>query len=218
MSRVFVVTAAIVLLATCSAAQASTYNLATDFSADANPNGVWSYGGKERIEGAPVGAFLLATVAYSGGLPYGGGYFGWNDGLNSAWKNVDGPGSPYGIGIGQVSISSDSSATSTVRWTAPKEGTIDLDGYFGWGDYGVGHRGVFFNNTQQFGETSSPAYSFSTTLAVSTGDFIDLTVWDGGAGGNTPVDATITYVPEPTTMVTLAVGSLSLLLRRKRRA
>lgn len=218
MKKVFAAAVVLALLLSI-AGQAAVYNLSADFAAAANPNGPWSYGGKDRVEGVPVGAFSLATATMSGGLPYGGSYFGWSDGLNGIWKNVDGPGSPYGIGIGQVSISSDSTATSTVRWTAPEDGTIDLAGYFGLGDYGVGHRGVFFNNVQQYMETST-GYSFSATLDVKAGDFIDFTVWDGGYGGNTPVDATITlHVPEPGSLLALAgaiVGMAGLALRKRR--
>ncbi len=100
---------------------------------------------------------------------------GWNKvygGIASEiWKNYS-ANTAYGIGPGQVSINGDGGATSTVRWTAPDTGTVDIVGSFGPGDWGIGYRGVFLNNQLEWASNYGQAGSFNlgnlTVIAGST--------------------------------------------------
>ncbi|MBO8690127.1 hypothetical protein INP36_13480, partial [Staphylococcus aureus] len=53
----------------------------------------------------------------------------------------------YGIPTGWVSIDGDFDFTSTVRWTAPVAGTVDLTAWVGFGDWNAGRRGIFHNQS-----------------------------------------------------------------------
>jgi Flp pilus assembly protein TadG len=60
----------------------------------------------------------------------------------------------------------------------------------------------------------SGAFNLATT--VVPGDTIDFAVYGGYRAGNTPLDVTISVVPEPATLLLLGLGGLAVI--RKRRA
>lgn len=233
---VWVFLAVSMLFCAVSIATAQTWVMSTDFSVAGNPWGsenVWSAGIKMLDgEGIPRGDFhLFRERADHGWNLWHGGYLydeqGNYLGVGEAWKNLSG-GWQYGIPPGWISINSDVDCTSTMRWTAPRDGRLDLAAWVGGGDWGRGYRRIFHNqDTLWDGGWGGTIYGGEFTgIDVSYGDTIDFTVWGGGAGGNTPIDAVFRLapyappVPEPATLaLLLSGGAMALggrLLRRRR--
>ena len=206
---------------------ATTYDVAADFSATNNPNGVWSYGWSSTL----TSVFNQYTDKYK---PEGmGGIDVWGSGDRSYGPSVayNGTGSAITIDehnitwqIGQLSLGPGYNGQySHARWTAPYAGTFDiatvftlLDGDGGSTDVYVLHNGVslFDGGLYGFGVPSSFS-SFSTTVSVGIDDTIDFAVGYGGDGfwnDSTALSATI--VPEPATLLLLGLGGLAVRRRR----
>lgn len=194
---------------------AIVYDYATDFSiTNGNPNGVWSYGAKRKDQdGKPTGEFKVFDSTESSW------YLHWYMAANEnntfggqTWKNVSG-GTQYGIPDGKVSLNGDAYSTSTARWTAPSDGTIDLTISLGSSNSArmLTIKGIVVNDGAWWG------YS-DTGIPVVAGDVIDLTMYAAPHSGNTRTDITIDFtpVPEPASLAVLAIGSLALLKRRKK--
>ena len=206
-----------------------TYDVAADFSATNNPNGVWSYGWSSTLTSAlnvypdKSNTFLdnsgIDVWADLGHISWGCPYAGHNGTGNAV--------SIYGYIYqpGQFAFHpGESGEYSHARWTAPYTGTFDIAVMFTGIDFlreittdvHVLHNdtSLFDGLVNGFGNTSS----FSTTVSVSMGDIIDFAVGYGSnqyfAGDTTALSATIT--PEPATLFLLGLGGLALL--RKRRA
>ncbi|MCJ7693535.1 MAG: FG-GAP repeat protein, partial [Sedimentisphaerales bacterium] len=200
----------ILILATSAAAQATTFDVAADFSATNNPNGVWSYGWSSTLTSAlnlyPDKGKLDPTInidvwfdwgvlsSYSPNVAHNPTESINNDHWTITWQ-------PWQFSLHP----GDSGEYSHARWTAPDAGTIDIastftgiDHYFGTTtDVHVLHNGIsLFNGmVNGFGNTSS----FSTTVSVCMGDIIDFAVGYGSNQTHT-CDTTAlaaTIIPEP---------------------
>ena len=209
--------ASLVVLATmvlASAASAVVYDITADFSIDnGNPNGAWSYGW------APLD--FSAFNLYTNHGPNGNGlsWYGWGaDQSPSVWKNTSWPVNE--VPSGWVSIHPGNGCEPSIaRWTAPAgvTGTATITGLFLPGDSGREQVAVRKNNTEIWHAVDSGIFDLVT--AVTPGDTIDFAVYAAYAGGNTPVNATISVVPEPSTLLTLlsGIGGLGGLMWRRRK-
>jgi hypothetical protein len=202
-----------------SAPAVMVWNLDSDFSIVGDTWGTaqaWSAGMKLLDgTGVPTGQFYRCPQASDGGwyLARGGQIYdgGTYVGRGEIWKNLGAWN--YGIPTGWVSIDGDYDFTSTVRWTAPTAGTVDLTAWFGVGDWGTGRRGIFHNQSFLWdgGWQGTIDGGLFSDIAVNAGDTIDFNVWQSDRGGNTPVDARIELtplipVPEPGAFALLALG------------
>lgn len=104
---------------------------------------------------------------------------------------------------------------SVAQWTAPADwsgGDAAIQGQFFPGDSGIMQVGIFENGNWALPLWSaSDSGSFTLSVPVAAGDTIDFGVYGGYSYGNTPLDATITAAPEPSTLVLLGIGAISLL-------
>jgi hypothetical protein len=186
------------------------YDYATDFSLDANPNGVWSYGAKVKDgEGKPTGEFVLFDVKNLSWV--GPQWYMSNDNIThfggETWLNQT-DSNQYNIDPGHCSLNGDFYCTSTARWTAPFTGLIDLSVYMG----PSGSARLVMLNDTVLAEGSCQYLG----LAVTAGDVIDVTAYGANqGGGNTQTDITITVVPEPSSLLLLAIGVGLWLWRRR---
>ena len=231
----------VILLGAAGASAAMVSDVATDFSATNNPNGNWAYGTLDSsLTWATYGT---AESAAADGSTFSGWHDADWDVNGNLGKNL-GP-NPidewgwYGE-VGQIIMGSPTSGCgTTARWTAPADMLVDISAVFTGQRTGTGGTSayvyVFLNNTNLFqghldgfigrgvngytdGFGSAPSQSYGTaSLAVSAGDVIYFAMDAQGFGGHaTGLAATITEVPEPATMSLLALGSLGMVIRRKR--
>jgi hypothetical protein len=183
------------------------WNVKSDFSiANGNPSGRWTYG----------------MVNNSVFVPYS---VSIDDGINQMWEaSSDGPElgikygqSGYGVQSGQFFLHpGPSSQASVARWTAPAGivSPVQVQGQFLSGDIGVMDVGIFVNGIPQvttpyWHSTDSGAFNFS--LPVSPGNTIDFAVYGSYGYGSTPLEATVTGTPEPSTLALLGVSAIGLL-------
>jgi hypothetical protein len=197
-------------LAANSASADLIWDVTSDFSiANGNPNGAWSYG---WVNGS-------SFQAYSSNATDGNGSIFWlgdvgSDRTPDIWKNYGAP--IHGVGTGQLSLHPGPGGQASVaRWTAPAGigSPVQVQGQFYPGDSGVMQVGIFVDGIPQvttpyWQSTNSGTFDFS--LPVSAGSTIDFAVYGGYDYGNTPLEATITAVPEPSTLVLLGVGAIGL--------
>jgi len=195
-------------LAVSSAAQATTYDYAADFSILSNPNGAWSYGAKHKDgNGKPTGTFELfdtAATEWFGMHLYmaGGDTTGFG---GETWKNETND-EQYNISPGHCSLNGDAYCTSTARWIAPVSGYIDLTISFGGSNSA---RYVMHNDTL----LAEGNYQ-NASLYVNAGDAIDATTYGAPGWGNTQTDITI-IIPEPATVCILSLGLVGIICKRR---
>ncbi len=224
-------------------AYAQSWDVAADYSATQNPNGVWTLGSVASLGGA-LTAYPWAFDAQSGSsLP--------------GWTGPDNP----GIFIKNVSDVVKLNATNVIepgklfwqpgdtefvmaRWTSPVNGYVSISALFTaqdnsgggttdphvlkngvsiysgavvWGFYGSSTN----NYTDRIGDHSYD--TFSTVVQVAVNDTIDFAVGIGGdsqACDGAGLEATITVVPEPSGLLALGgafVGMLGFVRRRSAR-
>jgi hypothetical protein len=119
------------VLISATAAQAVTYNLTTDYSDTANPNGDWSY----NFAGNPVPHQTAPQANGNPAIPAipPGGYFSTGNNLNTDTPDIV-KAAVNGSGAGETDQdflagdilvhSPNNGAPVTIDWTAPSDGTI----------------------------------------------------------------------------------------------
>ena len=229
------------ILAAGSRASAGTvYSAAGDFSIASNPNGVWSYG----TTGTTVtGPLTLYTAAKSG---IGGiaDWVGWEgtqpmfgDDFPLVGKNI---GATTGTSADIVLLPGElaehpapDGSYAVVRFTAPTSGVFLLNADFEGREFQgqesatttdvhvlVDSVAIFNGAVLGFGPPSDQ--SFVATLNLIAGDRVDFSVGYGSdrsfLGDTTGLDATLSVVPEPSSVVLLlsALGVYGLFVLRRR--
>jgi hypothetical protein len=224
-SKLLVISATAALCLATATARAD-YDVAADFSASINPNGVWTYGWTQNLGGAfvvntirgtasgldvwtgsvvsPLGTWPAIvhngtnqSVTLSNTVTYAPGQFGMHSG----------PGGEYAV----------------VRFTAPISGGYLLTSRFSGLDF-VGPTTtdvhVLLNNSAVFSAAvnsfgAGPSYSPSSVFSLQAGDTIDFAVGFGANGNyffdSTGLSARISAIPEPATLLQFAAGVLFLL-------
>lgn len=228
------------VLMVCGPLQAAVYDLATDWSDTANPNGVWA------LWKSPGKLFTIRQTDY---FADGSNQVAWADDQIGppepdgryhvpAWMKATGTWSLVTPGT-IVMHGVDPNVTpglsySSVTWTSPSDGTISIEG-------GVWHGGLNrpqiwsirkngttlssgeFNYTDPY--TQANPFDFASGSGgagalnqfVSTGDVIELVIGpkSGTVGTFVGLTFAIELVPEPASLCLLSLGGLFLLRRRR---
>jgi len=215
----------VMLAALLSAGSVYAADLAADFSATASPqssSSTWTYG---YSSSAGAG---YAMILFDNAQGYGWSMSNYNTlGTPAVWKNTN-PYSIAGVAPGQVSLHPGPAPfgdVTIVRFTASSAGTYSVAGKFFAGDSGDMSAGVILNSDalhplQSFASTNnSPALS-GFTQYLGAGQTLDFVVGNNGSfySGNTPLELTVTAVPEPAGYVMMVAGGLLLggVARRRR--
>lgn len=197
----------------------SQFDATADFSTNANPNGVWSYGWFTSF-GAPFQLLRSDTNSYPvAGVPE---VFAWVNGgtvVNLSAVTVAGnsTGIPYGQTIRPNVIfypdtlcEDPEGYVVTVRFTAPEDGLYAIQGFFRLQDTTTSldnqHDVMILTNTNRsspvfYQHTSSKSfgtqYPFNTTTFLARGTTLDFIASPTGEGHglSTGVKATITLLP-----------------------
>ena len=206
--------------------QAIVYDAALDFSLNSNPNGVWSYGYSDTLGSTFVLDDLNAQES--------SGLYTWRNasqepnGPNFAYNPTASPiiiddtatggtdhmvWAPYQLSLGPGS----GFQYSVLRFTPPESGEYQVQGAFSSVDQYYGAKTdvhILVNGTSFFDGLvwgTDSVVSFDQPLQLNVGDVLDFAV--GPFGGNwgwdtTGLSATITPVPEPSTIGLFAAGLL----------
>jgi hypothetical protein len=165
-----------------------------------NPNGVWTYGWMDN----GFGTFTPYTTHGTNN------WYGWGgDQTPAVWLNTGS--SAYGVPAGYLSLHpGNGNEPSILRWTAPTgySGTTTLSGQFLAGDGGTMQIAIFKNAKTEANTlwTATDAGAFNFNVNIVGGDTLNFAVFGGYYYGNTPLQMTITGVPEPTTLAMLGLG------------
>lgn len=174
--------------------RATSYSVVGDFGIEhGNPSGAWSYGWMP----AELGAFV--PFAHSG--PGYGGSPEWNRDPNDqppiVWKNTTET-TAYGVAPGAVALHpGPGHEAAVVRWTAPGNEVVRVEGRFLPGDGAPMEVAVRFDGEPWW--RAIDAGSFDLRTNVLAGDTIDFAVYGGYAFGNTPLEAIVTLGTGPVT-------------------
>lgn len=199
----------VVLCGVTQVTEAVTYNARQDFSETENPNGVWSYGYCYSLGGS--------MIVYPDYLPDYSGESTWrDDNLNDThdipnaserevtfWGFVLGPND-------LIIHPGPDGEYSMIRWTAPADGTINLDAGFA-GAHGNDTVVFLYHNATKLFEEVLPGYAVATPynnqFEVLQGDNIDFAVGvvSDASGTSTACSAIIEFnpVPEPSSIILL---------------
>jgi hypothetical protein len=229
--RTLIVTLTVLFVSNIASAQ--SWDLNTDFSTVSNPNGAWRYGSTTSLGGfSSYSDNVAVNTAYANGgfsnidgWSNGGSGFPFvakNNSSNIVTSVFQGDWKP-----GQIVIAPGAgSVFSVARWVSPVTASNVLllakfrriEGSSSVSSFYVLKNGVTLSSGTVFGFNTTGLYD--APISVTTGDVIDFIVGDGNDGTATTdgmeVNATVTVVPEPATMIALSAGILALVKRRKR--
>jgi hypothetical protein len=198
---------------------AATWDVNADFSVDnGNPNGAWSYGWMDTSF-TTFTAFVNHDYTAHDVCPiWHSGFSLPNDQLpiyGVIWKNTS---TPYvGVATGQLSLHPGANLEPCIaRWTAPNDvsGPALVAGRFYPGDTGILSVAVRFNGVAEWSALDSG--TFDLAFAVAPGDTIDFAVFGGYGWGNTPLEATVTIIPEPGSLMVVGMTGLLAAAARSR--
>jgi hypothetical protein len=219
------------LLAVPCARAGGIYDVAADFSPTDNPNGVWSYGWSAALGSAFVADTTTANVS---GLDFWEGPVTAAYGLGFPLVDHNGTANPITLNgtalfePGQLAMHPGPDGQySVICFMAPTAGTYQVAGAFTGLDF-VGPTTtdvhVLVDGMSVFdglvdGYQTGP--SFGATLTLRAGDTVDFAVGYGTNGNylydTTGLTATLSSVPEPSTMILALIGSLALAGAARRR-
>lgn len=214
----------VVTLCWATVSNAVVYDVQADWTLNTNPNGQWSYGNMTDVTTPSTYAVNTNNETWgpNSDVWWKSAYGEWP----LIWKNINDPDASSFPGEILIQAWSHGEA-STVRWTAPADGFIDMDATLLY-RYSDIQSTIFHNGTELLNVTNADytddgtgqyIYEFSTTgLAVSANDTIDVSLIDISADYNAKIalQEMITFtVPEPATMSLLGLGALALLRKRR---
>ena len=184
----------------------TTWDPTASFSvSNGNPNGVWTYGWMDT----GFGAFTPYTTATANAWQGWGG-----DGTPTIWIN-QGATTSFGVPAGYLSIHpGPGTEPSVLRWTSPVTGLVAMSGQFLAGDSGVMQVAIFQNTKTNTLWSATDAGTFNFNVNVTAGDTLNFTVFGGYGFGNTPLQLSLTAVPEPAAGGLVALGMLVLAATR----
>ena len=215
MLRMSIAAATVCLLLPALGVGAPIWDFANDFTPSANPNTFWSYG--YRTTPASTNLTLMNLSLHVDNIDFWCLWQGFAHGLPSVGKNNTPsaqpswwPILPSGKGMlhpGNVPEIEDLAAV--VRWTAPSSGVYEVDATFTAIDtrgvdvftYVVADGGLVLDDfVVGLGDTSH----YRGAVTLSAGQVVDFVVANRNDTGDrdwTQLDASITPIPEPSTLI-----------------
>jgi len=224
------------IMGSASSAQAQvTYDLRTDWSDVLNPNGVWTYSQGIVPSPLPSGTWssdFTPQTAWVGSFP-------------TVWMRTQST-AGFDVQVGDIVTHSSTTTgftTSTVIWTSPATGTVDIDGgvwmirdigrFTHWelsknifGTFfsdGFFSSGAPYNRANPFNLDNGTGGTLDS-IPINAGDKISLSFLVGGQFGDydgVNLSITLTAVPEPSVLVLvnmgLGAGAVFIYRRRKNR-
>jgi len=181
----------------------SSWDVAADFSITSNPCGVWTYGYATSLGSGLLTVYPRLPNSQTG-APCTTEVVGcdWHDPNNSVAGAPDafynnGFGLVNGVANGQFTLHPGTHGEySTARWTAPRSGTFTFNIQFLVGDTGETDGAVLHGTTVLFEHATSTNPTFTTTVSMLPGDWIDAAVGitgsEDGLAGQTPTMMTVT--------------------------
>jgi hypothetical protein len=160
------------------------YSAAAGFSANINPNSVWSYGYANDLVGSYPGPFNLYPAP---GVTYNTGEVGWFGPIAGCCA----PGYPFVAAQPEVipttlDLAPGLATFTVVRWTAPNAGDWDVVGSFAGMGTAISDVHVVHNGVEVFSRAvnGSGIAKFSLEIYVKAGDTIDFDAGPGPGGNN----------------------------------
>ena len=219
--------ACVAVLAAGTPVQGATYSARGDFSLASNPNGVWSYGTLSTFTGGALTLFnTTATDAeFTGQRTWD------NNGSfpNRAADTANFSGTQVTDGTVVVPpnqlILDSQGLIAAVRWTAPAAGTYNVTGLFQRDDTSAAPVSVRIveNGTttlfmaDNFTTNGSQQLFALSSLVLPAGTTLDFAEGAGQANNDsTGLQATISTVPEPSSIALGLIGATSLACWRRR--
>ena len=210
---------------------AATYSAVNDFSLNGNPNGVWSYGSLSAVTG---GTFSLYTDTgtnqnFTGSQNWynGQGFPNTASVLRNTTTTMQTNGGSVVYFPNELEIDGES-LTTDVRWTSPATGLYNVSGLFERTDT-TSSAAVTVSIIENGTTTLFSAPNFQTYLSQQTFNFGALSLPAGTTldfvesaaqanNDSTGLAATISTVPEPSSLVGVACTVAAGLWRTRKRS